>query len=113
MSFLVYGHNYKHENTHLIELATRTHSRFISLIEYDTMLSADNVSISKGLLHAHLLPCHFQIRSTLIYLKSSYVVPLDNREVLFNSMPQWIQPPDKLSQQYHKKTHTGLYSHRR
>ena len=54
----------------LIELATRTHSYFISLIKYDlfkcvmrhTMFSTDDMSISKGLLNAHLLPCHFQIR---------------------------------------------------
>ena len=32
------------------------------------MLSTDNMSISKGLLNAHLLPCRFQIMSTLIYL---------------------------------------------
>ena len=34
-----------------------------------TMLSTDDMSISKGVLNAHLLPFHFQIRSTLIYLK--------------------------------------------
>ena len=33
------------------------------------MLSTDDMSISKGLLNAHLLPCHFQIRSTLISLQ--------------------------------------------
>ena len=33
------------------------------------MLSTDDMPISKGLLNAHLLPCHFQIRSTLIYLQ--------------------------------------------
>ena len=69
------------------------------------MLSTDDMSISKGLLYAHILPCHFQIGSTLIYLKPSYVVPLDNCVVLFNSMPHWIQPPDKLSKQYGEKTH--------
>ena len=34
-----------------------------------TILSTDDMSISKGLLNAHLLPCHFQIRLTLIYLQ--------------------------------------------
>ena len=34
-----------------------------------TMLSTDGMSISKGLLNANILPCHFQFRSTLIYLQ--------------------------------------------
>ena len=59
----------------LIELATRTHSYFIPSMKCDTfiqmchsitMLSTDGMSISEGLLNAHLLPCHFQIRPSLI-----------------------------------------------
>ena len=38
-------------------------------------------------------------------LEPFYVVPFDYCEVLFNCMPQWIQLPDKLSQQYDEKTH--------
>ena len=33
------------------------------------MLSIDDMSITKGLINANILPCHFQIRSLLIHLQ--------------------------------------------